>query len=249
MIRIWSQPHCMFAAIHMVSQLHKLGFTAKMVNEIDPNSEDLHILYQFHNQFKAPKNYIICQTEVSTSHWVNSHYMNHIKHARAVWDYSALNVGKYIDTNPNVTIVTPGIVDIPESEKDIDFLFYGWIEGSEHRRKVIDKLQQEIPLTVITNTVQSEMWNILSRTKVVINVQHKEGNPLEVYRINEALSYHCHVVSEGYGALYPMVVFESQPEIIAAEVKIDVRVLGHDPMKKPVCTVVVQVYFFERIGI
>ena len=42
----------------------------------------------------------------------------------------------------------------------------------------------------------SEMWQLLARAEVVINIHYYFNAPLEQFRICEALSFGCHVVSE-----------------------------------------------------
>jgi hypothetical protein len=102
-------------------------------------------------------------------------------------------------------------------ERDIDFLFYGWLEGSKRRAEMVEELKDEIPLMVVTNTLKNEMWALLERTKVVINVSYFDNSPLELYRINESLSFGCHVVSEGFDTNYFNIVdFANTAELLAS---------------------------------
>jgi|SRR6185369_2655451 len=197
MIKVYSGPHVKFAALLMVEQLGKLGHDAEWVYKVDPSSQDLHIIYQAVRLEKMPKDYILCQTEPKGSHWFTTSYYDVIDRARAIWDYSPKNFRSYgCSVMEKTAIVHPGVSIQPERKKDIDYLFYGWIDGSPHREKMLNDLSKKINLMIVTDKLEQEMWDILARTKVVINIQHKPGNPLEGYRICEAISHRCCVVSE-----------------------------------------------------
>lgn len=204
MIKVYSGPHVKFAALLMVEQLAKLGHPAEWVPQVDPASPDLHIIYQACTLAAPPKDYIVCQTEPRGSHWFNDSYDNILKNAKAIWDYSPRNIGSYacmVGTN-KIALVHPGVKPQPTTEKDIDYLFYGWIEGSPHRERMLNELSKKINLKIVTDKLEEDMWAILARTKVVINIQHKPGNPLEGYRICEALSHGCHIITEGFDPFF-----------------------------------------------
>lgn len=195
MIKIWSNVHCSFAAMHLVNQLKKLGHESMIVSDWNPEDNSLHILYQVSNMWNFPKNYILMQTEPWCSHWFNKQYISStIKNALAVWDYSEDNQNHY--DHSKMAIVTPGINPQPEVKKDIPNLFYGWLEGSERRIKRVDAISKQIPLMVITNKTGPEMWNLLARTEIVYNIHYHEDSPLELYRICESLSHGCNVLNE-----------------------------------------------------
>jgi len=203
MIKVYSGHHVKFAALLMVEQLGKLGHTAEWVSEVDPESEDIWIIYQAVRVAKFPKKYIVCQTEPHGSHWFTMAYQHILSRAICIWDYSAKNTLSYgCGPKMKIALVRPGVKLQPLVEKDIDYLFYGWIEGSPHRERVLNELSKKINLTVVTDKLEHEMWALLSRTKVVINIQYKPGNPLEGYRICEALSYGCKVITEGFDPHY-----------------------------------------------
>ncbi len=115
-----------------------------------------------------------------------------------MWDYSEANQHTY--KHENKCIVTPGINPQTAEEKTIENLFYGWIEGSKRRKQIIDSLSENIDLKVVTNLTGHEMWNILAKTKKVVNIHYYEDSPLELYRLHEALSFGCEVYlhDEGY---------------------------------------------------
>lgn len=192
MIKIWSNVHCSFAALHLVNQLKKLGHEASIIQEWDKNDESLYILYQVSNKSGLPKNFILQQTEPWNSHWFNEHYLNEtIKNAIAVWDYSEENQKHY--EHEKKCIVTPGINMQSHHPKTIMSLFYGHIDGSPRRAEIIEKLKSMAHLEVVTNTCGPEMWKILKSTAEVINIHYHEDSPLELYRIYESISHGCAV--------------------------------------------------------
>lgn len=203
MIKVYSGPHVKFAALLMVEQLVKLGHTAEWVPKVDPRSNDLWIIYQAVRVVSFPKKYIVCQTEPRGSHWFTTEYQYILDRAIAIWDYSAKNILSYgCGPKMKIALVRPGVKPQPVVEKDIDYLFYGWIDSSSHRQRMIEELSKKINLTVVTDKLEDEMWAMLARTKVVINIQYKPGNPMEGYRICEALSHGCKVITEGFDPHY-----------------------------------------------
>lgn len=190
-MKIVCQPHVAFAARHLVNQLEKLGRKALIVDQINPRDKDIHIIYNVHELSVLPENFICMQTEVAYSHWFRPDYLAKIRKAKAVWDYSPVNQANYF--HQNKAIVTPGVSPQPAVEKDIEYLFYGWVEGSLRRQQALWKIQEEMPVTIINNTVGQEMHDILARTKQVINIHYYDDSPKELYRICESVSFGCKV--------------------------------------------------------
>lgn len=186
-------PHTAFAANILVSQLQKLGYLAKIVNAIDPRDPEIYIIYNASGRPRLPKRYIVMQTEACKSHWFTPGYLKTLRNAIAVWDYSKLNVARYDRLNRKIAIVTPGIQHVEHNGKDIEYLFYGWIEGSKRRERILNEIRGEFNPKIVVNTLNKEMWDILKRTKVVINIHYYENQPLELYRFHESISHGCKV--------------------------------------------------------
>lgn len=223
--------HTLFAANHLVEQLRKLGHEAIMINEFAPNDETIYIIYNAATCLnRLPKNYIVYQTEIGTSYWFKQPYINCIKNALAVWDYSEVNTSAYKHVTSKIAIVTPGINPQPPVEKTILVLFYGWINGSARRALLTKNITPHIPLTIVTNELGNKMWTILAKAKVVINLHYYDNSPLELFRINEALSFGCNVVSEGHSDRYPTVSFgKNYPELVEK-----IKEALHKPFEPPI---------------
>lgn len=198
MIKILTVPHTLFAARNLVNTLNKLGHQAAIFDKPVPGDESMYIIYQANHVAAMPKNYIIQQTEIALSHWFKpeSGYLRKIKRAAAVWDYCQENIAHYGAINKRICIVNPGVFPQPPVEKDIRFLFYGHIGDSERRARILEKMQKDLPLKIVTNTLGQEMWDILARTQTVFNIHYHENSPLEAYRIAEAQSFGCKVMTE-----------------------------------------------------
>lgn len=191
--KIVTVPHTAFAANILIRQLHKLGHIAKIVNVIDVHDPDIYIIYNASGIPRLPKQYIVMQTEASKSHWFTKAYLKTIRNALAVWDYSDLNVPRYNRLNNKIAIVTPGVEYVEHNGKDITFLFYGWIQGSKRRQSIVSDLKSRYNLMVVENKLTTEMWDILKRTRVVINIHYYDNSPLELYRLHESISHGCEV--------------------------------------------------------
>jgi hypothetical protein len=197
MIHVWSIPHTMFAARHLVAQLCKLGYAAQLVDSINSRSSDLHIIYGANAAPALPRNYIVYQTEIRNTHHFSGRYLQMLRRALAVWDYSPDNIPAYATQQPNIYLVSPGIAPQPVVAKDIPFMFYGWIDGSPRRMRMLEDIKEYLPLRIVTNTLGDNMWKMLARTHVVINLHYHAHSPLECFRVHEALSFGCKVVTEG----------------------------------------------------
>lgn len=195
-IKIFSPGHTLFAAKHLREQLIKLGHSVHIVGNIVSHEKDLCIIYNACSLNALPLRYVIYQTEVGSSHWFTPRYFNMIRKAVSVWDYSAENVKRYKQFNDNIHVVSPGIAPQLRCKKDIPITFYGWVEGSKRRKDLLRDIGSRVKINVVTNTLGLEMWKILSRTRVVLNLHYWERSPLELFRVHEALSFGCHVVSE-----------------------------------------------------
>lgn len=200
-MKIISPSHTMFAAFILRDQFIKLGYPASIVDEINYRDNSIYFIYQASKLKRLPKRYVVLQTEVSTSHWFTSTYLRTIVNAMAVWEYSELNIPRYNRFNKCIAMVTPGIKQVDHQEKDIESLFYGWIEGSARRNRMVKHLR-EIGVMVVENILLHDMWNILRRTKVVINIHYYDNSPLELYRLHESISHGCKVWLQDEGYFY-----------------------------------------------
>jgi hypothetical protein len=220
MIKVFPIRHTMFAARHLVTQLNLLGVDALLVDKIERGDKSIYIIYNAAGVAVLPKRYIVMQTEIAGSHWFTWRYMNTLKNALCIWEYNEDNISAYKHVHKKIAVVSPGICPQQGApSRDISILFYGWVQGSERREKMLKELVHTLPVGIITNKLENEIWDLLRRTQVVINLHYYDNSPLELFRINEALSFGCEVVSEGCSEKYSMVHFAKGVEEIIAQTR------------------------------
>jgi len=192
-IKIYARSHVLFAAKILANHLRKLYHEPSIVSDIDPNDVTLHIIYCAFVAPALPKNYIVYQTEVLNSKWFTKDYQHILDGALAIWDYDARNVLHM--PYKSHSVVPPGIN--PQSidgNRDIDVMHYGSI--NERRRNLLNEVQDYCCIKIIEDVYGEDMYALLKRAKVVLNLHYYPNAPLAVFRIHEALSYGCSVVSE-----------------------------------------------------
>lgn len=188
----------------------KYGIESKLVSEIKlDNYLDLYIIFGM-NDFSSqiiPRNYIVYQLEQTTgndeSKWFRPVYIEHMKRAIQIWDYSLINYKNLktmglsnLEYVPLQYMETLDMFDTSiKKEKDIDVFFYGSM--NERRQKIIEELQNLGLCVVSRNHVWAqERDDLIARSKIVLNVHYFESSLLETARLSYLLSNNCVVVSE-----------------------------------------------------
>lgn len=190
--KIYAPLQMYFASRLLYKQMVRLGKSVEIVNRIDPKDESsIWIIYNNSLSWTVPKYYISYQTEQKGTHWFNDRYYERLSKSLAVWEYNEGNIECYKHCNPNIQIVSTGIDLQPKQPKKIPLLFYGAI--SERRKKALEDING---ITIICDKLGVSMQPILSSAKTVVNIHYYDKSPLETFRINEALSHHCNIVSE-----------------------------------------------------
>ena len=116
-----------------------------------------------------------------------------------VWDYSAKNSLEWQKLGFNVKHVpigyTPNLTRIPQTQKDIDVCFFGWMTP---RRADLLRQLMDAGLKVFhsDNCYGGARDNIIARSKVCLNVHHDGRDMFEAVRVSYLLANRCTVVSE-----------------------------------------------------
>lgn len=202
-IKIYYPLHVQLHAEKLAETFCSLGYNAQATREV--NDDDcLYILYCAFQIKHLPKKYIVYQCEQWNSGWFDKWYWDIMEGALQIWEFAECNLEKYsANLLHKVTYVPAGLVNGRIETKNIDVLFYGAI--SKHRLDVINNVRRSgIHIMYKSDVYGEQMKAILGRTKVVLNLHFYEDGYLEAFRINEALSCGCHVVSErNQTAFYP----------------------------------------------
>ena len=183
------------------------GINVEITSHIDENNfMDIYIIFGM-NDFSSqtvPHNYIVFQLEQTTgqdeSKWFSQTYINHMKNALEIWDYSLINYQNLRKVGIEKVKYVPlqymrSIDNIQHQEKDIDILFYGSV--NERRQKILDQLTTSGLKTVVkTHVWNEERDNLIARSKIVVNIHYYNNSILETTRLSYLLSNSCLVVSE-----------------------------------------------------
>jgi len=184
--------------------LQKLGH--EVTNSINQFAEDSkNIVFGFHNcpvdivKHVTPKDSIIYNLEQvrPETNRVCRKLLNF-----EVWDYSQKNVDKLKELGvKNIHHVPIGYV--PELSyfergynRDIDILFYGSV--NERRAKIIEKLK-EVPnlnFQIVHHVYGEERDNLISRSKLVINLHNHDTEILEMVRVSHLIQNRIPVLCE-----------------------------------------------------
>jgi len=191
--KIYAPLQMQFASMILCYHMNniKKGST-EIVTRIDPK-DDKHIWIMYNNSLSwaLPKHFISYQTEQKGTHWFNERYYDRLSKSIAVWEYNEVNLPAYQHLNNNISIVSPGVLPQPKVKKDIDLLFYG--DLSPRREKAVKTIPS---MSIVKKLLGPPMRDLLNRVKTVVNIHYYDESPLETFRINEALSHNCNVVSE-----------------------------------------------------
>lgn len=184
------------------------GINSEITNTVSKNNlMDLYIIFGMNNFTSSivPHNYIVYQLEQSNannqSNWFVNKYIEYMKNAIEIWDYSLINyqnLKKYgIEKVKYVPLQYMSCDDHHwiSKKKDIDVLFYGSM--NQYRQSVIDQFKHShLNLVIKTNIWSDERDDLISRSKIIINIHYYQPSILETARLSYLLSNNCVVVSE-----------------------------------------------------
>ena len=182
--------------------IHKRG--GKFEKTYLNNETTLFVILGIHRSIpKLPTNFIAVQMEQPGSKWFSDEYFKRLSCARAVWDFSPRNVKflrsmglENIHLVPTRVPMRSYVLDTYEVPQDIDVLFYG---ANHPRRNYIEKLLKKSRLNVVFryyNLFDSDRDNLISRSKVVLNIHFWKESSLETHRIEYLCSKGKCIVSE-----------------------------------------------------
>lgn len=213
MIKIYSR-HIVFKDIvnSLYYSIKNLGYKVCITDNIISNNEDIYILVGAAEFIDiVPKRYIVFQfeqTNISYNNnkdiWFTDKYIKLLKNADYVWDYSNDNIN-YLRNNFDIkntfyvpirySLILDNFPKIKESNKDIDILFMGSI--NERRRNILDKLEKKYKLHIASNNLwNEEREHLISRSKIVLNIQFYDNGILELVRLSYLLSGGAFIISE-----------------------------------------------------
>lgn len=210
--------------------------SVKIINQI-PNTMDLDLVIMFglnHYNGQMPKNYILVQLEQSPeSGWFGEKYLELIKNALVVWDYSFVNYQKLNQYNKQYYCLTLGygtqwiINNNRHTNNSCDVLFMGQL--NPRRQLIIDQLRSNgIICHILENSWGKERLDQINGAKLIINIHFYPTAILETVRLSYLLSLGKPVISESscdyvldcqYGKYIELVDYQSLVEATISIIK------------------------------
>lgn len=209
-IYIFSSKYGYYLAKTLQYLLFKNNILSYIIDKINYNSKNLHIILFSQKVKKYPRNYIIYQLEQKDiSSWVDKKYQLSILFSKKTWDYSNSNILKFPDKVQQKMEYFP-IPLIPYhylnnniksniyTNINNNILFYGSL--NDKRKLMLNYLQKKLypkyKIHIVNNLFEEELFREILKTKIVINIHFYENAILETNRLNECLSCKKLVISE-----------------------------------------------------
>lgn len=193
----------------------------KLIKKYPPK----YIIYQFE---QIDSYYINDQNEKEFNYFFNKDYFEILKNAYQVWDYSIININ-YLKNKMNLN----NIIQVPicfchllknninmSTSKDIDVLFYGSLNPK--RKRILQELSKEnINLVIQNNNCwEQDLDNLISRSKIILNIHFYENCSLEMHRLSYLLTNQSFIISEITNEkslidqLSPGIIFSSYDQLV-----------------------------------
>lgn len=205
--------HTFYVACLIRKSLAEMGRSAKISFDYSLRKDKGQMFFVICPQMfrKLPKKFIAFQMEQSTNlRWFTPEYLSLLHRACAVWDYSLTNIEYLVDNGipfEKLFYMPIGVfydydavhknsrLLIDDAKPEIDVLFYG-DPNCERRQKFLKKIGKRFNLHVASEVFGEELYLLLKKTKIVVNIHYYENALLETTRICETLSMGIPIISE-----------------------------------------------------
>lgn len=173
-------------------------------SEIQYGDKDkLYILFNVHavevHKLKLPEKYIVIQLEQCYMAAFTSEYINNLRKAVEIWDYSTVNQSylKGFGIN-NITLIQVGFIETPLIKQGLfedDILFIG--TPNLRRQHILEFLQSSGLKTRTVNHVwEDKKFSLITKAKINLNIHFNNTSILETIRLMSLLNHGCFVVTE-----------------------------------------------------
>ena len=197
------------------NMLHNMGFSASIMSseeisrEIELEQEFPDVYYIFlciGHMFHLPKKckYYIYNLEQANYHldfpricpsrdrreFINTAFKN----ATTIFDYSKMNITDYPEDFKNKVWYLPiPLFEEKKSkivsniEKEYDILFFGGL--NDRRQKIMEYLKENIDINIriVTNIFGDDLYDIIKKSRIVLNIHFKGESLLETARIHDCI--------------------------------------------------------------
>jgi hypothetical protein len=125
--------------------------------------------------------------------------------ARVIWDYSKANIARWRQLGFERVVHCPigyhpsmDAFNILDPVKDIDVLFYGWM--NDRRRQILDKIKVAgLRVLTVHGVYGAERDALIARSKVVLNLHFFDKSIFEIFRCSHLFANRACVVTEDGG--------------------------------------------------
>lgn len=204
-IGILCMQHAMSVGYSFKDTFEQLGFNSFVLFKYDKSVKaDLWLVVgaQCFRRLPPSGRRLIVQLEQTASdRWFDKRYKSVLLNSLGVIEFSRQNLdglAKHGIAYPHVFLSYLscfGSRSLDPADKNIDVLFYG--DPNCRRRKLfLEQLSSRFSLHVVSNTFGEQMFDVIRRAKVVVNIHYYDDSNLETTRILECISLGTKVVSE-----------------------------------------------------
>lgn len=119
--------------------------------------------------------------------------------SKGVLDYTEINRKIYKDFRILYPPFSSYILSIKEKEekKEIDILFYGCL--NPRRNNILNYVKKQFPnlnVKILNNKRGEELYNVIKKSKIVLNISFYKPAIFEICRINEIIPFGSFIISE-----------------------------------------------------
>lgn len=205
-IVILTTKHTYFIAKLFSQSLEKINIPTKIIFEMPKKgyTKQWHIVICPQMFKKLPKHYLAFQMEQSISRrWFTKEYFSRLKNAEYIFDYSAQNI-HFLQENDipfsqlyylPVGMLHTEMENNINQEFEYDVAFYG-DPNCERRQMFLNKLREKFSVKVISEVFGDDLYALLKKARVIVNIHYYENALLETTRLYECLSLNKIIVSE-----------------------------------------------------
>jgi hypothetical protein len=207
--KIYTTKYGIYIATCLKYMLDQLNYNSIIVYNIsnediinnNNNPNEIYIILFCHtlNIIPSKNKYIIYQLEqVKQSKWINKLYLDRIKKSLFTLDYSMYNYNNFKEKYRKKIYYFP----IPIKNEIInnnlkivyDLLFFGCLNN--RRKNICNKLKNKYNILIVNNLFDDELYNVIMKSKIILNIHYYKNAVLETSRINDVIRFNKVIISE-----------------------------------------------------
>jgi hypothetical protein len=172
-------------------------------NCIKPNEYFILLSAHFLKRIPIPNKFIIFQLEQRRpGSPVNRQVLINIHNSLFTLDYSNANITNFEKGIKEKMYYFPMPIDLveqtnPINNKDvltIDILFFG--TQNDRRKNILNKIKSKYNIHIVDNVFGSDLYDIITTAKIILNIHCFPDSILETARLNEVLGFDKLIISE-----------------------------------------------------